>query len=131
MWHIVKRKLWTQRSELKMMLVMSAISLMMIFAFGGFNGGYQPTVLISDLDQSDLSAKYISLLSDDKSHQYKVVDSEAGIQEVKENKALGMVTIEKGFGERLENSSEAALTFMSVKTDADTMVLQPPFTQSL
>lgn len=125
MWHIVKRKLWTQRSELKMMLVMSAISLMMIFAFGGFAGGYEPTVLITDADQTDLSAKYVSLLLEDKTHEYKVVDSEKGVEEVKRNKALGMITIEKGFAEDLEKGNEAALTFMSVKTDADTMVLQP------
>lgn len=141
MWHIVKRKLWTQRSELKMMLVMSSISLMMIFAFGGFNGSYQPRVLINDQDQTELSSKYISLLSEDKTHQYEVVTEEEGVQRVKESKALAMVTLEKGFSENLDKTFSGSLlkgvaqssnedqvpglSFMSVKTDADTMVLQP------
>lgn len=125
MWHIVKRKLWTQRSELKMMLVMSSISLMMIFAFGGFNGSYQPRVLINDLDQTELSSKYIGLLSEDRTHQYEVVTEEEGVQRVKESKALAMVTLEKGFSESTKEDQEPGLSFMSVKTDADTMVLQP------
>lgn len=125
MWHIVKRKLWTQRSELKMMLVMSAISLMMIFAFGGFSGGYTPTVLINDLDQSDLSAKYIRLISEDKTHQYAVVSEEEGLQRVKEGKALALIQLEKNFSQKSEGDFIPGLKLMSVKADADIMVLKP------
>lgn len=125
MWHIVKRKLWTQRSELKMMLVMSAISLMMIFAFGGFNGSYTPTILINDLDQSDQSTRYIQLISEDKAHQYEVVSEADGLQRVKEGKALALIQLEKGFAQKTGGNYVPGLKLMSVKTDADIMVLKP------
>lgn len=125
MWHIFKRKLWTQRSELKMMLVMSAISLMMIFAFGGFNGSYKPTLLIDDQAQSDLSMKYIRLISEDKTHQYEVVDSTNGMQRVKEGKALALIQLEKGFAQNADGEFIPGLKLMSVKTDADIMVIKP------
>lgn len=125
MWHIVKRKLWTQRSELKMMLVMSAISLMMIFAFGGFSGSYEPTVLVNDQDQSDQSARFIRLISEDKTHQYELVSETEGLQQVKEGKALALIQLEKGFAQKTQGEFVPGLKLMSVKTDADIMVLKP------
>lgn len=125
MWHIVKRKLWTQRSELKMMLVMSAISLMMIFAFGGFSGGYEPTVLVNDQDQSDQSARFIRLISEDRTHQYKLVSETEGLQKVKEGKALALIQLEKGFAQKTQGEFIPGLKLMSVKTDADIMVIKP------
>lgn len=124
MWHIVKRKLWTQRSELKMMMVMSAISLMMIFAFGGFSGSYEPTVLIGDLDQSDQSAQYIRLISEDKTHQYEVIAEGEGIQRVKDGKAIALIQLEKGFSEEAQGEFVPGLKLMGVKTDADILVLK-------
>lgn len=125
MWHILKRKLWIQRSELKMMLVMSGISLMMIFAFGGFGGTYRPQVLVADLDQSALSEKFIQALASDKTHSYQVTDSTNGQQQVRENKALALLTIEKGFEAELKNGQVPKMNLMSVKSDADIMVLRP------
>jgi ABC-2 type transport system permease protein len=125
MWHILKRKLWMQRNSLKMMLAMSGISLMMIFAFGGFGGSYKPQVLISDLDQSPLSKKFVSALESDKSHQYQLMEIDKGKEMVKEGKSLAMLTIEKGFEERVKTDEEPLLSLMSVKSDAEIMVLKP------
>lgn len=125
MWHILKRKLWMQRSDLNMMLVMSAISLMMMFAFGGFSGNYQPTILVADLDQSPLSEKFYSTLEAEKSYEFLLVDEVKGRQMVKESKGLALLTIENGFEKQLMNQGEAALNLVSVKSDADIMVLRP------
>ena len=125
MWHILKRKLWMQRSDLKLMLVMSGISLMMIFAFGGFGGSYKPQVLVADLDQTALSEKYLGALQGDKTHAYQLTDLEKGKQLVKENKALALLTIESGFEAQLKAGKAPAISLMSVKSDADIIVLKP------
>lgn len=125
MWHILKRKLWMQRSDLKMMLVMSGISLMMIFAFGGFGGSYRPQVLVVDLDQTALSEKYLGALQGDKTHAYQLTELEKGKQLVKENKALALLTLETGFEAQLKAGKAPAINLMSVKSDADIMVLKP------
>lgn len=125
MWHILKRKLWMQRSELKMMLVMSAISLMMMFAFGGFGGFYKPEVLVTDLDHTTLSEKYMAALTADKTHDYTLVTPSEGQQMVKENKAMALVTLEKGFEAQLLANQAPALNLTSVKNDAEIMVLKP------
>ncbi len=125
MWHILKRKLWMQRSELKMMLVMSAISMMMMFAFGGFSGAYKPEVLVTDLDNSALSDKYIAALQLDKTHTYTLVEATEGQQMVKENKAMALITLEKEFETQLLASKAPAMSLTSVKSDAEIMVLKP------
>lgn len=125
MWHILKRKLWMQRSELKMMLVMSAISMMMMFAFGGFGGTYQPKVLIADMEGSALSEKYMNMLAGDRTHAYTLVDAKEGQQMVKENKAMALITLEPGFEAQLLANQAPKMTLTSVKNDAEIMVLKP------
>lgn len=125
MWHIIYRKLWTQRKELRIMLVMAGISLMMIFAFGDFNGSYKPTVLVADQDNSPLSQKYFEKLGSDKNHSYQLVDQSEGIDAVKNTKALALITVEAGFEKGLIAGEAPALSLMSVKEDADLMVLKP------
>lgn len=125
MWHIIKRKLWTQRSELRIMLVMAGISLMMIFAFGDFSGSYKPQIMLVDEDDSEVSQRYVALLNEDTSRRYSLTDSEAGLNEVKNGKAIAMVSLEKGFEVALKSGEAAKFSLISVKTDADTMTLKP------
>lgn len=125
MWHIIKRKLWTQRKELRIMLVMAGISLMMIFAFGDFNGNYKPTVLVADQDQTELSQKYFEKLGHDSHHSYQLVEQSEGIESVKNTKALALITIEPGFEKQLTAGKDPMLSLMSVKQDADLMVMKP------
>lgn len=125
MWHIIHRKLWTQRSELKIMLVMAGISLMMIFAFGDFSGSYKPKVMVADADQSQLSQQFVALLNEDAARQYSLMDSQAGLNEVKNGRAIAMISLEKGFEAALQKGQAAKLSMISVKSDADTMTLKP------
>lgn len=125
MWHIIQRKLWTQRSELRIMLVMAGISLMMIFAFGDFSGSYKPNVMVYDEDQSQLSRQFIALLNEDAARQYRPVDSQAGLNEVKNGRAIAMISLEKGFETGLKEGQAAKLSVISVKSDADTLTLKP------
>lgn len=125
MWHIIKRKLWTQRKDLRIVWVMAGISLMMVFAFADFSGHYRPTVLVADQDQSQLSEKFFEKLQSDKNHVYEKVEQEKGLETVKNNQALALLTIESGFEKGVNASTEPAMSIISVKQDADLMVLKP------
>lgn len=125
MWHIIKRKLWTQRSELRIMLVMAGISLMMIFAFGDFSGRYQPKIMLVDSEQSQTTERFIELLSTDTSKSYVLADQAVGLNEVKNGRAIAMITLEEGFSETIKADGAPKISMISVKSDADTMTLKP------
>lgn len=130
MWHILYRKLLMQKAQISIVLVMSGISLLMVFAFSGFNGTYTPSVAVVDADQTELSGKYLEALNAKGNQHYDLSEATLAERQLRDGKVLAVVNLQKGFGEALKQGASASVTFMTTKNDADTFVLRPTLEQT-
>lgn len=125
MLHILYRKLWMQKSQISIVLVMSAISLMMVFAFSGMNSSYVPTVMVIDSSESELSQKYVEVLQSDENRKYKLGTEALAMRELRDGKILAVVKLPKQFEDNLKSKRPLEIVLKTTKNDADTFVVKP------
>ena len=99
-------KLKDYRQSIPMILVMTGLTLVLIYVFGrGFEGAGTPVVAVVDHDQSNISRSYLEQIGSLDSYQYEIMDEQEAIDKVKKGNVVGAVVMNDGFGAGLLQGS--------------------------
>jgi len=109
------------KEDMKIILLMSGIALMIVFAFAqAYKGAGVPSVAIVDNDQSAYSAKLIEEIKGFKQYSYEIMDEATATEDVRDENVAAAVVIDEGFEESILNGTTVELKIIKA---TDSLVL--------
>jgi len=117
---VIKLRLLGLKEDYKIMLVMALLALGMVYAFSGGGGTYERVIYITDLDQSQISQRFIDTISQENEYKVRITSEDKGREAIGQGEGLAHILVPKNFTQSLR-TGDLALTFISSKNDVDTM----------
>lgn len=125
MWTILKLRLLKLRESYLIIVVMTAMSLVLTFAFGGMSGNttYKPDLVIVNDSSHELSQIFLEDLEALKYYNLNILTKSEAEDAVGSNDYFAGVIIDKSFGENVEDLDDN-LSIIALKDDAEIMTLK-------
>jgi ABC-2 type transport system permease protein len=119
---ILYRRLWMQSQSYKIMLIMTGLTLVINFAFGGMNQNYVPTLEVVDLDQTVVSQEFIQRL--EAIPDQKVVVSDTFNERRVQMGVPAALIIHEDFSGAIMRDESPRLELVSLKADAEVQAIR-------
>lgn len=124
MWVILKLRLLKLRESYLIIIVMTVMSLVLTFAFGGMSGNvsYTPGLLLVDEADNSFSEEIIDTIERAGHYKTLVISYDAAVEAVANSDYFAAVIIDESFG--LTEKLEEGISVMALKDDVEIMTLQ-------